>query len=657
MTRLNTIQSAILSLDGGAYHNLVDEYLYKKYNFENIHSLGVETGTNKSTKGIPDSFVKHEDGTYTLIMYGTVKDSPFSKLKKDIKSCLGQYKEDIKTGKMKRIIAGYTSTNITPHQLEELKNLNKNIEMKFIDLSTLSQDLLMRYPYIASDHLNIKIDSEQIFTPEEFIARYDNNEMNTPLSIAFKSREKETKKLYEAINQSFFTLVTGQSGVGKTKLAIEACKQYKLDGCNVYCIKNNGLMIHDDIRRYFGNPGKYILFIDDINQTSNLEYILDFVNNTPKDVSIKVVATIRNYAKKHTVRILQKYFKFSEIVVKPFKNDETKTILKDTLTMNDEFYLNKIAKISKGNIRLAILAGMRDKEKGHPSINNASDIFKHYYGEILESQRLSEKDVYILFVISLIQSFRMKENDFANTLLKEFDINNNEFLAICHKLNENELVDLFYDEVVKINNQSFRDYLLEYVLVTKKMISISRLLTIGFPKYKKKIVFALNTIVEIFPSKETQEYIKEQVNISWENSDDDSQMEYLSSFYSLNETKSLQIIKKSMDEMEQQEIDIAGFDEPINNPNIKNEFIKILGGFKYSKYYEMVIDLLVNFFKKRLDLFTEFYAVFSTSYSYDKHSSGLDYKKEYLMINKLWEASEYGEDRNLNFLIIHLFPG
>jgi len=418
MTRLNAIQSAILSLDGGTYHNLVDEYLYKKYDFENIHSLGVETGTNKSTKGIPDSFVEHEDATYTPIMYGTVKDSPFSKLKKDIKSCLEQYKEDIEARKVKGIIAGYTSTNISPHQLEELKNLNKKAEMKFIGLSTLSQDLLMYYPHIALDHLNIKIDSEQIFTPEKFIKRYDNNEMNTPLSIAFTSRETETKKLYETINQSFFTLVTGQSGVGKTKLAIEACKQYKQDGYNVYCIKNNELMIHEDMRYYFGDPGKYILFIDDINQTSNLEYILEFMTNPPKGVSIKVVATIRDYAKQLIIRTLQKYFQFSEIVVKPFKNDKIKDILKDSLTINNGLYLDKIVKIAKGNIRLAILAGMRAKQKGYPAINNASDIFKHYYGEILESQRLSEKEVYTLFVISLIQSFRMKENDLANILLK-----------------------------------------------------------------------------------------------------------------------------------------------------------------------------------------------------------------------------------------------
>lgn len=93
MSRLNAIQSAILELNGGAYHNLFDEYAYKKYDFENIHALGVQSATNKSTIGVPDSYVVNEDGTYTLLMYGTVQGSSYTKIKEDIESCLKEYKK------------------------------------------------------------------------------------------------------------------------------------------------------------------------------------------------------------------------------------------------------------------------------------------------------------------------------------------------------------------------------------------------------------------------------------------------------------------------------------------------------------------------------------------------------------------------------------
>lgn len=82
MSKINSIQNAILQLEGGAFQSLVDEYLYKKYQFDNIQTLGVETGTNKPTKGVPDSFVLTKDKKYILINYGSVKERTADKIKK-----------------------------------------------------------------------------------------------------------------------------------------------------------------------------------------------------------------------------------------------------------------------------------------------------------------------------------------------------------------------------------------------------------------------------------------------------------------------------------------------------------------------------------------------------------------------------------------------
>ena len=50
MGNVNTIQSKIMQLEGGAFQSLFDEYL-NKYKFTNIQTLGVQTATNKPTKG------------------------------------------------------------------------------------------------------------------------------------------------------------------------------------------------------------------------------------------------------------------------------------------------------------------------------------------------------------------------------------------------------------------------------------------------------------------------------------------------------------------------------------------------------------------------------------------------------------------------------
>ncbi|MFD2386234.1 glutamate dehydrogenase [Enterococcus rivorum] len=56
MSRLNRIQNEIKQLEGGRFQKLCDTYLYRKRNWENIVSLGSMEGTDKTTKGIPDTY-------------------------------------------------------------------------------------------------------------------------------------------------------------------------------------------------------------------------------------------------------------------------------------------------------------------------------------------------------------------------------------------------------------------------------------------------------------------------------------------------------------------------------------------------------------------------------------------------------------------------
>ena len=123
MGKINYIQNAIRELEGGSFQKLFDAYLYKKYKFKNIQTLGVQAGTNKTTKGTPDSFVIDDAGSYVLIMYGTVETKEFVKMKKDILSCYNKDKLKINEDKIKRIICAHSSTNLHVEQQEELKSM------------------------------------------------------------------------------------------------------------------------------------------------------------------------------------------------------------------------------------------------------------------------------------------------------------------------------------------------------------------------------------------------------------------------------------------------------------------------------------------------------------------------------------------------------
>lgn len=656
MSRINEIQNAILSLDGGSFQKLFDDYLFRKYSLSNIHPLGSQTGTNKTTKGTPDSFVEQEDGRFILIMYGSVKDDPFNKLKKDILSCLDKDKLDLEKEKIERIICAYASTNIRPEQITDLKNLIEGIEIQMIGLGTISHDLLANFPTIANDHLRIPVDTGQFLSPRDFKIKYDKNGLNAPLYIDFKFREKELEELAKTIEESPVTLVTGASGVGKTKLVIEVLNKYEDDGYKVICVKNNGQSLFEDMRFYFSKAGKYILFLDDANQTTNLEYILEYISTSPEDISIQIVATVRDYAKKRLLISVENFFKPQELEIGAFANDEIKKILNTSLGIINSEYLDRIAKVAKGNARLAILAGKHSIDKGWTAIENALDIFHSYYGDILNSQKLDQQSISALFIIAFLGKVQIENNDFSSLLLSYFNISNEKFLNICHELNEKEIVDLFHDEVAQISDQSLSNYIIEYVLIEQKNIKISKILDLGFPKFKEKIIYNLNMLISLFNSNEIRDYIISEINSSWETAETVHQTSYLESFYSLNEEKSLVLVKKEIELTEPIVISLADsdFNKGNNKHDISTNIINILGGFKYSEYFTDAIILLLELFKKRPDLAMEFYFTFSEKLSYDEYSHKLDYKKEYILLETLYSHYKINQDSNIALLVIQI---
>jgi hypothetical protein len=657
MSRLNVIQNAIKELDGGSFQKLFDAYLYKKYQFKNIQPLGVQTGTNKTTKGTPDSFVNNEDGTFILIMYGSVSDDAFNKIKKDILSCFNQDKLVLADDKIDRIICAYTSTNIHVEQVVEIENMIDGTRIEMLGLGTLSHDLLINYPFLAAEFLNIPIDTDQIFDKEEFVKRYDKNGMNAPLNMNFLGREKELENLSSSISNSVVTLITGSSGTGKTKIALEVCEHFERVGWKVLCVKNNGELLYNDVRYFISDKGDYLLFIDDANQTTSLEYVMNFIANPPDEINIKVILTVRDYAKQRVKSVLCKYMIPTEVPIKSLKGEEIKHILINNLGIKNDDYLERITKIAKGNIRLAILAGKISIEKGYLAINNAMDIFKNYYGQIIDKQELNEEMVNSLFAISLLGPLRFKESKIAIQILDAVNINESSFIDICHDLNSKELIDMYQDEVVKVSDQSFGNYILEYVLIEKKNISICKLLKLGFPAYKNKLIYALNTLISIFNADNIKEYIERQVNESWDLAEPELHIDYLTSFHALNEEKSLSILKRRINEMEVFNEDLTeyDFDGKKNYNTIKTLDINILSGFKYSQYYSDVLELLFLLIDKRPDLVMDFYFALTDKLSYNKFSHQSDYCKEYELIECMWKHCEEGKNINFTILMLHVY--
>ena len=527
--------------------------------------------------------------------------------------------------------------------------------MELIGIDTLSHDLALIYPHIAKDELGIPIDTNQFFDVEDFVKAYDANGINAPLDCEFFYRESEISETYNSVNDNKVTILTGPSGIGKTRLALEVCRKKDEEEVKVYCIKSNGNMLYEDIKYYISDPGQYLIFFDDANMVASLDNVLNSILTLSEDYKVKVLITVRDYAQDRVINLVSKYSTPNIIEIGRFKNDEIEEILKNDLEILNPDYLKKITEIANGNIRLAVLAGIRSIEYGYPAIKNAEDIFKNYYGRVIEDAKLTKDDIVMLFFIAVAGPVKGAENQLFNILKKSYG---NEIVEkdIVENLYSLELVDWFKNEITKISDQSFGNYIMYYVLFEKKWINVENLISIGFPNYRNKVIYVLNTLMEIFNSEELSKYVENSIISAWENAPTGREMEYLESFYRVDPDKALSIIKNHIDQENTVDFDLRSYDinSKKNYHNISTKEIEILGGYKYTDNFDDAIDLLILYFTKRPDLIMDFYFVLSERLLYDKYSWKNKYSHEFRLLDKLWYVTEEGANYNNSILYLQI---
>ena len=655
MSTINTIQNEIMQLSGGEFEKLFDAYLYKKYKFTNIQTLGVQTGTNKPTKGTPDSYVINDDGKYILITCGSVKDNSINKIKKDIQACFDKAKLSLDKEKIFKIICGHTSTNIHPDHFEDMRSLLGKVQVEPIGIDTISHDLFLLYPNIAKDFLNLSIDSHQIFDIDDFVSICDKSKINAPIGCDFLFREKELKDIVESINQNDLTIVMGPSGIGKTRLVLEACRKFRDQDWKVLCVKSNSNLLYDDIRYYVSEEKNYLLFFDDANLVNSLEGVLDYLFSLPEKFIVKIIFTVRDYAKKRIADNASKYSIPKFVSLTKFNDNEIKEILKSNLGIVNNIFLDRISKISDGNIRVAMLAGMKSVEDGFEALKSVEDVFKNYYGKIIDDALLDKNELIMLFNVVVSGPVRKDNNRLYTMLLEKYSSNIDE-KSIIQKLYELELVDWFKNEIINISDQSLGDYIIYYVFFEKKWVELGEIIELAFPEYREKIIYIINTLYQKFYSEELNDYVKKQIKDAWNKTSEQKVQVYLESFYLMDPIKSLSILKNFVDNSECRKFTISKkeIEKKKNHNIIKSKQVELMSGYKYTDQFEEALDLFIIYYDKRPDLFFDFYYAIINNLLYDKNSYNYRYKEESTFLSKIWLLCEDGKNYKYTILYLHI---
>ncbi|WP_349948405.1 ATP-binding protein [Lacrimispora sp. BS-2] len=656
MSKINDIQNGILQMEGGCYQKLLDCYLHRKYGVDNWSPLGAQLGTDKTTKGTPDAYARTEDGKYVLLMYGTVKSSPFVKIKADIESCLDKRKTGIDISNIEQIICCHTSTRLTAGENKVLHELFSNV--KLVGIGELSQDLYYKYQALAKEYLNVSIDTNQILEDVEFIKKSESSAFTTPLSNQLLCREEEKNEVLDFLNSSDVVVISGKSGAGKTRLALEVGREFSKKNNYVFrCVKQNGEPIYEDLKAHFVDEVDYCVFVDDANMLAHLSHLLDICINKSRKYRTKLIITVRDYAYNDILIRIKKQVLPQTYELKPLSDNNIKEILKQEFGVLNSDCIERIVKVSGGNMRLAIMAATSLMEKKVGNLNNIIDIYDFYYQDIVD--KMGRALVITGALLALFDSIRLDDSEhIIYKLAATNNISENEIKDAYFELHKLEIVDIYKDLAVKSSEQALSNYLLFLVFYKSKYIRISDAMNICFPKYRGRIVYAFNTLMNLFYSNELQQYDFSEMKKSWgyfSTKNKKVQMEFLSAFYVAVKTETLHFIKQQIEQLPEIHEDFLmyDFESKSNNENIKSEFLRMIAGFKRADEFDDAIQLLLFHLKRNTEQPMDFYFLLKSQLSIDKKSHYYNYKSEFNLLKQFIDYYHQTNSSNVAVLIIY----
>ncbi len=636
MSKINQIQQAIVALSPGAYQKLMDEYLVKKYHFDNIAPYGSHTGTDKTTQGTPDSYVRCDDGKYIFIAHGSVGKA-FQKVKEDIIACLDPDKTGIKMEDIKQIICCHTSTNFSAKQTSELYALFDNIII--IGLGDVSYDLLNKYQAIAYDHLHIALDTHQFFDLDGFIKEYSKNAYSTSLDMPLLCRENDLAKLKEAIATDNVIMLFGASGVGKTHLAIEAARQYTISqNANMLVLKSNGESIYSDCSSYIDDEQEHIIVVDDANELKQIGHLISLAKDTDRTHSLKLILTVRDYARNSLSTELSEVCKPVSIEVSALTNENIENILKESFKIANRSVLDQIIVIAKGNARLAVMAANCVVAGRFDSIANASDLFDGYYAPIIS--QLDQKELLVASLIAFFDAISLNESALPIILANGKGVPRSQFIDYCKSLHQKEVVNLLDNRAVRFDNQNLRDYLLNYLFLQSKVISLSEMIDVAFPKYRQRIVFVFSTLWRLFNTPENVNYIEQQIREAWKFiklRDEETVRRFVETFSVAIPDETLIYLKKQIEGLEEikKPCSMTNYKSAPNPKQYYSPIVKLLLPFKQYDCFEDALELLIRLMEHNNENPTDFYLLFGDAWSFEYRSFENGFKQEQIIIDEL----------------------
>lgn len=666
MSVINKIKQRILQLDAGSFQSMCDRYL-AKIGYPNIVSLGTQAGTQKTTRGTPDTYFFDANGKYVFVEYTTQQSNLPDKIRSDILKCLDVSKTLIPHERISEIIYCHTSSNIAPKDDASFRAMCENVGIQFsiYGIDQLAQDLYLKYRGIAKDFLHIAIDTNQIESKEDFIRHYDASKLAAPLNTCFLFREEALESINNLFEKTDVVILAGPAGTGKTRLALQYAETYSQNtGSQLLCIHDNALPIYEDLALYMEIPGRYVLVVDDANQLSGLQHVAQYAVRQAEGYQVKLLITVRDYAISKVKDEISRITSFEVLPIALLSDEQIQQLIKQELGIQNEYYLARIARLAEGNARIAMLAGKLACEADRlDSIDDITQLYSVYYSSALTEAGL-EGDKQLLAAAGLIAFLRTMHIEYIDPLepvLAQCQLSKEVFVEKLYILHKLEIVDICNDKAVRFSEQCLANYILKYVYYDKRIISLRAMIRACFAVYQERTISAINTLLGVYRIDELHTFVGEEIKAVWRDlaaENDPSFFKYVKAFHPVNPTETLIMMQELIEKDKMVCIPVEELNTDVNKSfrTINNDVLIILGGFADTENLEAALDLFFEYYKKRPDLFSEFYHTITTYYSISRHSYKCGYYTQIKLIEKFCEYSSNWTNGFISALFLSIAP-
>lgn len=639
MSKLTEIEAAIIQLGPGEFQKFCDAFLRRNYIEGAILGLGMKTGTLKTTIGNPDTYLVNEDGKYVFVVYTTQQVSIKEKIQEDIEKCLNPEKTGVQTSDIEEIICCHTSSNLIAGDDQKLRRMCSayGVKLTLRGVDEIAEQLYRDDPILARDFLGISLDTNQIMPAEEFVKQYDSSEMVAPLDTKFQGRDKKLNELLDAIRASRVVIIHGPAGVGKTRIALEAGRILERDDhYHLLCVKSNHLNLYDDLVSCMKKEEKYLFFVDDADLLSRLNLIVERTKKSDQNCQVKVILTVRDYAKQGVIFEARKFTEPTCIEIPPFSDEEMEKFLADNLQITNIQLTDQIMQIAEGNPRVAYMAGRLAKEKHSlTAVYDATAVYEQYYQEVID-QKLGD-DFPLCFtmgVLALIRAVALDRLEDLKPLMKLGKVSEDEFVSSIRRLSKMEFVEIHQDKVAAISDQCMANYMLYYEFFQEKRIPFADVLAVGFKHFRKDTVQSANMLMHLFSREDVRQYIEAEVKSCrrrFEQDHDDCSEEFIKVFHVFWPEDAFLAVLNKINQIQQEPYsgEIIQFDKGIYANN--DDCLEYFTGYEHSSHIQTVVELLLQYAGKSA-------ACSRSAFGWMKNHLGIDstsYRYHYDTINQV----------------------